>query len=733
MDKREAPRASQLLQRAVTLSLQAADAEEALEHATPLAYLWTHTQRWFGAARWLLDSAAKVAPEGGPGEARVRYHRGLLAVEVADYRTALVALEDAAEAAEALALDALATHAGQTLAETYARVGRTTAAEAWLDRARLRARRLEPIAAADFASNAGWAAWLAREYGTGTSADPLAYFSEALRFHQTHPNDAAGLANAAINTALGELQAGHTESAENALRLARESGGVHAGLAAWAEYADAWTALQKGEWIAAAAALEAVERRPKLDPELAYFARRRRGQALAQAGRPSAAAEAYEAAYQGMVGGSQLVGLGQGRADYLGRGTAVARDWARALIAAGSADEAFDVVVRANSVLTRSAAVAMRLASLSPSALESRRRRIDAYRRLRAEISALRLEWDAAPSDERKALRTQLTDLEAQADSALDRALASAGIRPIASKSDRGETERVQPKGEVELAAIGLDDGALTVLVRTPSGTTAHEFDRDALIRGALADVLPAPADNAPLLAVYASGTAASLEFHALPFGDKTLLDAFVVAYPAGVPSEGKREWSGRAVVVADPRHTLPTARNEAATIARAWPEEATEALVGAAAARDRVLMALEGASLFHFAGHGDRGETDGIDASLELADAAELRAGDVLGLSSPPTAVVLSSCFGTAWASTAASLPGLGMARSFLAAGSEAVIASPRPLSDRCAERWSQDFYRAYQKPSRRGFAGAYREATLAMRQQHPECDGTALRLVIR
>src|SRR6185437_8624526 len=102
----------------------------------------------------------------------------------------------------------------------------------------------------------------------------------------------------------------------------------------------------------------------------------------------------------------------------------------------------------------------------------------------------------------------------------------------------------------------------------------------------------------------------------------------------------------GRAVVVADPTESLPDARREGEDAAAAYRAARDAQLVaGADATRARVLAAIDGAGLLHFAGHGTYAGVDGWDSALRLARGDRLAVGDVLALPHAPAVVVLSGC----------------------------------------------------------------------------------------
>jgi CHAT domain-containing protein len=113
------------------------------------------------------------------------------------------------------------------------------------------------------------------------------------------------------------------------------------------------------------------------------------------------------------------------------------------------------------------------------------------------------------------------------------------------------------------------------------------------------------------------------------------------------------------------------------------------EVLMGEALRAPAWQRACRGVELFHYAGHGrfDRERTFG---STLAAAGGELTIADILALEVPPAQVVLSACeVGQAAERTQA--PSLGVAQSFVLAGSRAVVAAAREVSDRDAAQFAR------------------------------------------
>lgn len=163
-----------------------------------------------------------------------------------------------------------------------------------------------------------------------------------------------------------------------------------------------------------------------------------------------------------------------------------------------------------------------------------------------------------------------------------------------------------------------------------------------------------------------------------------------------------------RAVVVADPDGTLPLARAEGS-----WVSEklGVSSITGENATRRKVLEAIRGASLFHFAGHGILEPARPWDAQLSLAGGQTLSLEDLL-IARPAIGVVVLSGCSTGASAPLASNERIGLAHAFLFAGARALMATTGDVEDKKAARFVREFYGAggAKRPVQ-----AWREAALA------------------
>jgi hypothetical protein len=141
---------------------------------------------------------------------------------------------------------------------------------------------------------------------------------------------------------------------------------------------------------------------------------------------------------------------------------------------------------------------------------------------------------------------------------------------------------------------------------------------------------------------------------------------------------------SGHATVLADPGGDLEMAQKEGEEVARLLH---TTSKAGAAATKAALLAAAHDAVL-HVAAHA----TTGVDSTIKLAD-CEMSALEISARRVAPSLVMLSAC--NAARSDDSELAG-SLAAGFLAAGSQNVIATLRPITDAGALAVSKHFYLA-------------------------------------
>ena len=232
-------------------------------------------------------------------------------------------------------------------------------------------------------------------------------------------------------------------------------------------------------------------------------------------------------------------------------------------------------------------------------------------------------------------------------------------------------------------------------------------------------------------------GAMRGVDVHALPWRGEPLVAHASVEYAlalGGAETGSSPLAPGRALLVADPRGDLPSARAEADVVQRELPAAAgwqLDVLRGGAASGEAVRASLASASLLHYAGHASFGGPDGVESSLVLAG-GELTPTDILALPHVPGLVSLFGC-DTGSESATGKLDTLGLANAFLAAGASTVIATARPVDDTLARDVATSFYATLTASPRLPPAAALRAAVLAVRASSPHADWSAFRALVR
>jgi hypothetical protein len=228
------------------------------------------------------------------------------------------------------------------------------------------------------------------------------------------------------------------------------------------------------------------------------------------------------------------------------------------------------------------------------------------------------------------------------------------------------------------------------------------------------------------------AGKSREIDFHAALLDGVPLGARAVVEYAIDAPPPPRASVIGPALVVADATESLPEARSEGEdVVARYRAQRDARLLLGPEATRAAVLAGLEGAALFHFAGHAAYAGVDGWESALLLANGDRLTAADVLALSHAPPIVVLSGCQ-TGREGDARGAQGIGLGAAFLAAGSRAVLASTRDVSDATTARLMHELSIAL-SASPDDPAAALQKAQNALRSADPSADWSAFRAFVR
>ncbi len=217
------------------------------------------------------------------------------------------------------------------------------------------------------------------------------------------------------------------------------------------------------------------------------------------------------------------------------------------------------------------------------------------------------------------------------------------------------------------------------------------------------------------------------LDYHALPFDGAPLLAAAPLVYgvdvgPGRHRPEGPEPAPRTALLVGDPLN-LKWARTEiefaAATLGHRPGVAVEKRMLGRDATAQQVRDRLVRTDFFHFAGHGEFAPA-GSQSRLLLAD-GDLSAADLFTLKKVPNQVLLASC-SVGQAARASGVEGLGLAYSFVLAGSRQVVAATRQVNDLYTAQLSHLIYEQLEgHPGELDLAVALQEAQLELRRRDP------------
>lgn len=419
-----------------------------------------------------------------------------------------------------------------------------------------------------------------------------------------------------------------------------------------------------------------------------------------------------------------LVPLRLGRSTFLDARTAAAAEHTGALVSMGRVVDAFDVARRWRAQMVRSLVAGERAEGLDDTGGEVWASVVDTYNRARRDRARLEAQRAHAPADELPALDARLEETARQEREALDTGTVLLGVDVAPSRSpDPGEVLIVwvrEGSGEaVRWRALVRDDRG----VRAVPPVEARDADA---VMAPLAPYLRA----ARRVTLMAPGALEGLDLHTATLDGAPLIDGREVVWSVDLGPSVRESVGVGALVVADPGGGLAAARQEGQAVSELLRGQglAVTAL-GGGTTDDALFTALAaGPAVLHYAGHGEA-KRDGLASRLVLADGTAVNVADVLTLSAPPSLVVLAGC------ETGRTLPlgvaELGLAHAFVAAGSDAVVATVRPVDDRLAAAMSEAFYAA--KPLAVGAPAAFRAAVRAVRAARPSDDWAAFRLVVR
>jgi cellulose synthase operon protein C len=723
---------------------------EEVDKATLLAFILMEDGR-FAEARQALTGLKII---GLPADSRykVAYYLGLLGDWVGDYRSALENLRQASDLAERGGLVQSRLRSEQVRARILQELGRSEEASeifthlhVLLPDVLLKKPVDYPCDEASLLINEAWSRLLAGEGGE-KAEDPTPTLKRAEALFDAPCGQPAQRLNVRLNLALADQQEHRWSAARQALS---EAEGPSLASRAKLDQRLWWLDLKGRQAIAEGdpgGALDLYDQLAKLAREAqssegGFRAAVGRAHAQEKLDRPAEATASFQQADRLIDEETLHIPAYEGRDSFVAQRELEMRRYLQLLLDRGLRQDAFDLVRRDRSRLLRQLAVRDRLAHLTSGEQQRWDQSLSEYWSLRAEIDHEAAQESFLPGDELKRVVESRAGQLDKARKELDHAMFELG-----DPRTREEGRPPPPgPGEVILAYHPLPEGWVG-FAASSEGIKVATFDlpEDALADPraprsleALASRLLGPFESvvqrARLVRVLPFGPLRSVDFHALPFVHETLLAKIPVVYGLDLPTHLSTAPVGRpvALLVADPEGNLPEAQKESKKVAdtvRGWGQGWTpKRLDGTDASEDAVREALLGADLFDFAGHGVF-EDSGWDSALLLAAGSRLTPRDLLTLRRVPAWVVLSTCEGGR-SSKEAPGEGIGLAQAFLLAGSQAVVATTRPVRDTEARDFVVELYRGW-RPGM-DLAQQVRRAQLACRRKNPAADWASFRLL--
>ena len=714
-------------------NIRAAEAAEkagvtslAIEKFAAAIYLYLHAQD-FSAARSILQRMRQITPDDGLAQVYVAYGEASLSLETNNLRAATNAMKVIDRWTRRFSMSARFMYGVEAMRmELFTKIGQPERALSLGLSILKREEQTTPCLRAALLANMGWVASKIERGGNKLAVDLVALMQTELS--SLSDSDCESVNYLRLN--LVELMLLRGKAAEAAPHLSSLSGDLR--LKVWRDVALGRMALiQKHP----AKALGAFERAIEQDGSLMSREVRRQAvlgqaEALAALGRTDEAAEAFAQAEALIDSQSLLVPIGGALHGFIGDRERGSRAYISFLVAQNQPAKALQVARRAR------ARVLMRLrqqnlvAELTPAAQKSWDEALKAYRTARAELDQRTRTDRLLPADEQPAAAAARKALEADAQSALDKAYHALG-------DHRSPDPRPPVEGELLLAYVqGADRwfgfAATTSGVLSVPLEFGPEIKTDAQLSAALLEPFRAQITASRVLTFLPQGRTRRVDFHALPWNDGALAQSVPVQYGLDLAPIHAHRPGRRALLISDPLGDLQASREEAKIVQSASTSRlklTVKHLTGRAATLAAVRAQLPGSQLFHFAGHGVHGGAAGWGSELRLSGETRLTVGDVLTLKSAPEVVVLSACEGGASEATGEA-EALGLAQAFVVAGSRAVIAATREVDSALASRLSAALYDQDDFPANP--AAALKGAITTLRAKTPSADWATFRVIV-
>jgi tetratricopeptide (TPR) repeat protein len=689
----ENARGAELLRSAAALARRNGQLSLARRCLCLLANYATNAHDFSQSRQALIDASAVPEPSAtlidGYGHALVQNSYGVYYAELADLRRAAEAYEHSREWVERGA-EELRGHVGNGLAWVSLQQGRLLdAARLYLAQVESEQARREPCFQATALSHLGWVELeLLRAAAANRSAVErvTSDLRRAVALYATCPAAPPWRkAHARLNLAFDALRRGALEEAREGLEQTTDLNGEPR-LRAYRDLLAAELALASGEVPEALRLLAALRQsaRETLSLELEWRTLEVSGRASLALGQERVAVETFEEAERVLSQSALRLPVESGRLPFLGTHEHSAFGLSTAYLALGRLD-------RAQWALRRAAR--RQLISLAQAADREARARGAAWERAWSEVLEARAALEAdveqmrvLPEDQQARARVRVGERQSRLRKAIDAALAVLG-------ADRElDREHLREPGAGELLLIWSETAAGSLGIAQLDGE--FRFSRAATLRepGQYLDPFAEMIARARKLTVLGAGGFARADLAPTNFRGAPLIEHLEIAQSLDLPELAHAASRTRTAVVAgDARGDLPHARAELDAVASELRAHgfSVEVLVGEALRAPAWQRACRGVELFHYAGHG-RFDRARVFGSTLAAAGGELTIADILALAVPPAQVVLSACeVGQAAERTQA--PSLGVAQAFVLAGSQAVVAASREVSDRDAAQFAR------------------------------------------
>jgi len=568
----------------------------------------------------------------------------------------------------------------------------------------------------------------------------LKNFSEAVKIaseHCTAGHNQHEQVNGHINLALAYLSLGQLASATKALDQIPQNELRHFHHE-WLYQTRAEIALASKDAERALSWFKKLKsfKRKGLSPYLKLRVLLGSARAYAQMGSYDLADQSWFKAQQAIKEEGLLVPIHDGREIFLAQYQNATRDYVETALENGELTIALRALRSAHAQLLQSVQWQDRIQNLNEAERLQWQANLGHFQQLRKDLEELRKSSWTIPTTLKDKHNAELVALEAQTASALHQTLQGLGFSPTNQLRDRS-----LKVGELELTYFQGRDGWLS-FVRSSTGLkvvrlSALEMDSDPKNLGKL--LLQPLSDSiraATAISILPTGKLSEVDFHSLKIDGKTLIELAPVTYQTGIPYQASQKPSvdlTRAVVVADPSGNLSQARQEASyaqEVLQRMSGGPIDTLEGSEVTVTRLKGKLMDGTFLHYAGHGVFDDTNASRSALLLANDTRLDLKDILALPSSPETVVLSAC-DTAKTDAQRIFNHLGIAQSFLSAGSSRVIAAARPVDDEVGNQLMVSFYKHLE--GTKDLAASLQQAQIETMTKFPGSDWATYRLITR